>query len=225
MHKEARGAGWAYRLHAPTPDVGFFASLSSLRTRFAFGSRLPDKGLLMCASQDLMCCWINRQHGLRARDRATIASIAVAQTAGLGMMSVIKVCGILRQQNHRQGLHPTARLLIMRLHQLIKGDIGLVKQTIHCLDLFPLLHLGGQRGRGVFCHGGSRCHCPSRPTHIFQQNTTKGQFCPAPRVQQILCIHFLILPDYLCNLSDKSVLQPGESSGSSAHPTFPGSNS
>jgi hypothetical protein len=146
-----------------------------------------------------MCCRINRQHGLQ--EQATTAIIADrSQTACLGMMGVIKVRGILHQQDHRQGLHLAARLLIMRLHQLLKGDIGLIKQTIHCLDLFSLLHLGGQRGRGVFCHGGSRCHCPSRPTHIFQQNTTKGQFCPAPRVQQILCVHFLILPDYLCNM-------------------------
>ena len=93
MHKEARGAGWAYRLHAPTPDVGFFASLSSLRTRARrMASRLPDKGLLMCASQDLMCCWIHRQHGLP--EQATTAIIADrSQTAGLGMMSVIKVVG------------------------------------------------------------------------------------------------------------------------------------
>lgn len=59
-------------------------------------SRLPDKGLLMRASQDLMCCWINRQHGLQ--EQATTAIIADrSQTAGLGMMGVIKVCGILHQ--------------------------------------------------------------------------------------------------------------------------------
>ena len=88
-----------------------------------------------------MCCWINRQHGLQ--EQATTAIIADrSQTAGLGMMSVIKVCGILHQQNHRQGLHLAARLLLMRLHQLLKGDIGLIKQTIHCLYLFPLLAFG-----------------------------------------------------------------------------------
>src|SRR5689334_19421133 len=101
MHEERRGAGWANRLHAPAPDVGFFASLSSLRTRFAFGSRLPDKGLLMRASQDLMCCWINRQHGLQ--EQATAAIIPDrSQTDCLGMVGVIKVRGILHQQDHRQ---------------------------------------------------------------------------------------------------------------------------
>ena len=103
----------------------FLCFACSLRTRARrMASRLPDKGLLMCASQDLMCCWIHRQHGLP--EQATTAIIADrSQTAGLGMISVIKVCGILHQQHHRQGLHLTARLLIMRLHQLLKGDIGL----------------------------------------------------------------------------------------------------
>ena len=34
----------------------------------------------------------------------------------------------------------------------------------------------------------------------FSRKRTKGQFCPAPRVQHILCVHLLILPDYLCNM-------------------------
>ena len=198
-HEEGRGAGRAYRLDATTPDVGFFASLSSLRTRFAFGRRLPDKGLLMSTSQDLMRGRINRQDGLQ--EQATTAIIADrSQTGCLGMRSVIEVRGILHQQDHRQRLHLAARLLIVGLHQFLKGDIGLIEQTIHCLDLFPPLHLGGPRGRRVFCHVGSRCHCPSRPTHILQQNTAKGRFCPALRVQQILCVHFLILPNYLCKM-------------------------
>ena len=93
MHEERRGAGWADRLDAPTPDVGFFAALASLRTRLAFGRRLPHKGLLMSTSKAMMRCRINRQDGLQ--EQATTAIIAHrSQTGGLGMMSVIEVRGL-----------------------------------------------------------------------------------------------------------------------------------
>ena len=50
---------------------GVVPALASLRTRFAFGRRLPDKGLLMSTSKAMMRCRINRQDGLQ--EQATTA--------------------------------------------------------------------------------------------------------------------------------------------------------
>jgi hypothetical protein len=109
--------------------------------------------------------------------------------ADLATMGKINVGGILHQQNdgRRSGLVPG--LLNMRLHQSSKGDIWLIEQTIQRFDLFPGVHLSGQRTQRVLRQVGGRFDRSSRSTHIMQLDSPKGALGPALGIQQVLCVH------------------------------------
>ena len=137
--------------------------------------------MLIGTSQHLATAWLNGQHGLQVQ--ATPVSIAnLSQAAHLASMREIQVGGILHQQHERQGVHPLADLLPMRLHQRIKGHIGFINQSIHGFGIFPGLGLGGQRRCGITRHL-SRCHHgSSRSAHVLQPRLSKGAFDPRLRV-------------------------------------------
>jgi hypothetical protein len=140
--------GGTNRFDTLLPDICFLPPPTPLGSRFAFGGRDANEGMLIGTSQHLTAAWLNGQHGLQVP--ATPVSISnLSQAAHLAPMREIQIGCILHQQHERQAVHPLAGLLPMGLYQRIKGHIGFIKQSIHSFCIFPGLGLVGPRCCGI----------------------------------------------------------------------------
>ncbi len=111
--------------------------------RSPFGTRLEQKRLLMHQSQNLPRLGFHRQHTLEQ-----IAVMAVlangTQSLRLGMLLIVHLRRILKQQNPLVLARGLAALLQMGSHQLLIVHIGALQHAIGGMQSRFALHLLGQ---------------------------------------------------------------------------------
>lgn len=84
-----------------------------------------------------------RQHRLQIQP-ASLPIADLAHAAHLRMMRKVHFRGVLHQQDDWPSLNVFARLLPMRLHQRLEGDIVFREQAVQGNRPFPGVHLVGQ---------------------------------------------------------------------------------
>ena len=195
MHDRGLGRKASQARDQAHPHIRFpFASLSSLAARLSHWGWRAHKRLLERTAQHLAAFRQDSEHRLDIQPSPSLIA-NLAQTRGFRMMGEIHPGGVLHQQDHRSGFDLFARLLPMRLHQCLKGHILFIEQSIQGHGLFPGLHLGRQRGRGILGHVRRRFHGSPRPTNVLEFARSKGAFGPTFRIQDFFGIHLPILPD------------------------------
>ena len=193
MHNGGLGGKASQARHLAHPNIGLsFSSLSALASRFCYWGWGAYKRLLHRASQHLAAVRQDGQHRLQIQPSSSLIA-DLTQALGFGMMAQVHFGGVLHQQHDGFGLNLFADLLPMRLHQCLKGHILFIQQSVQGYRLFPGLHLGGQRRRGILRHARGRFHGSCCSTDILELACSKGSFGPAFRVQDFLCVHLPIL--------------------------------